>query len=339
MDDRNRQWILRERPTGVPDPACFELVEVPVPDPGDGEVLVRGLVMSVDPYMRSRMRDAKSYAEPWSLDEPMRAGVVGEVVASQHERWSPGDVVAGELAWADYSVVPGRALSAVDTTHAPISTALGVLGMPGRTAYHGLIDVGRPVPGDTVVVSGAAGAVGSVVVQLARRAGARRVVGIAGSAEKCAWLVDDLGADAAVDHRSGDLADDLAAACPDGVHVYFDNVGGPVTDAVWQLLELRARVVVCGQIADYNATEQPTGPRKLGKLIQTRATVQGILVGDWAERIADTTRRLGQLVADGELRYRETWTDGLEHAPDAFLGLFEGENIGKQLVRIAERSA
>lgn len=336
MTDTNRQWILRERPTGRPDPSCFELVESSVPRPGPGEVLVRSLVMSVDPYMRGRMRDAASYAEPWALDAPMLAGVVGEVVTSEHDRWQPGDVVLGELHWADHTVVPGRALAPVDPDLAPISTALGVLGMPGRTAWHGLLDVGRPVPGDTVVVSGAAGAVGSVVGQLARRVGAR-VVGIAGGPEKCGWLTDDLGFDAAIDYRAGNLAADLDAACPAGVDVYFDNVGGPVTDAVFDLLALRARVVVCGQIADYNATDTPTGPRKLWTLIRTRATVQGILVSDWADRAADTTRRLGQLVAEGELRYRETWTEGLEHAPDAFLGLFDGDNIGKQLVRIADR--
>jgi NADPH-dependent curcumin reductase CurA len=337
MDQMNRQWLLVKRPVGRPDASCFELVERPMPAPGPGEVLVRSLVLSVDPYMRGRMRDAKSYATPWALGEPMRAGSVGEVVRSEHDRWSVGDVVVGELDWADHTVVRGE-LTRVDPDLAPVSTAVGVLGMPGRTAWHGTFDVGRPVPGDTVVVSGAAGAVGSVVGQLAKRAGAR-VVGIAGGPEKCAWLTDELGFDAAVDYRAGDLRSSLAAAAPDGVDMYFDNVGGEVTDAVWLRLNLRARIVICGQIADYNATELPMGPRNLGALIATRATVQGILVWDWRDQEAETTARLGALVASGDLRYRETWTEGLEHAPDAFLGLFDGENIGKQVVRIAERGA
>ena len=331
----NRTWLLAQRPDGRPDEDCFEFVDRDVPTPGRGEVLVRTLYMSVDPYMRGRMRDAESYAEPWDVGDPMRAGVVGEVVESNHPRWSEGDVVNGDLLWADYAVAGGHELTRVDPDVAPVSTALGVLGMPGRTAYFGLLDVGEPKPGDTVVVSGAAGAVGSVVGQLAKEAGCR-VVGVAGAEEKIAWLTDDLGFDAAVNYNDEDVHGALREACPDGVDVYFDNVGGPVTDAVFRELSVRARVVVCGQISQYNATETPTGPRKLGTLIRTRARVEGVLVSDYADRFEEATERLGRWVDEGTVQYRETVTDGLENAPDAFLGLFDGVNVGKQVVRVAD---
>ena len=334
-EETNGTWLLAQRPDGRPDEDCFEFVEREVPAPGRGEVLVRTLYMSVDPYMRGRMRDAESYAEPWDVGDPMRAGVVGEVVESNHPDWSEGDVVNGDLLWADYAVAGGHQLTRVDPDVAPVSTALGVLGMPGRTAYFGLLDVGEPKPGDTVVVSGAAGAVGSVVGQIANHAGCR-VVGVAGAQEKIDWLTGELGFDAAVNYNEEDVHGALREACPDGVDVYFDNVGGPVTDAVFRELNVRARVVVCGQISQYNATETPTGPRKLGTLIRTRARVEGVLVSDYADRFEEATERLGRWVGDGTIEYRETVTDGLENAPDAFLGLFDGVNVGKQVVRVAD---
>ena len=333
-DDTARQWILSSRPTGEPTHENFDLETVDRPDPGPDEVLVRTRYLSVDPYMRGRMRDAESYAEPWAVGEPMRAGVVGEVVESNHDGLEAGDVVTGTLLWADYAVADAEELRRVDPDLAPVSTALGVLGMPGVTAYFGTTDVAEPCPGDTVVVSAAAGAVGSVAGQLSSLAGGR-VVGIAGSDEKCAWLTDDMGFDAAVNYREDDLEAALAQACPEGVDVYFDNVGGPVTDAVWPLLNVRSRVAVCGQIALYNATDRPTGPRKLTQLIQTRARVEGFLVGDYEDRWGEAIERLAGFLETGDLEYRENVVAGLENAPDAFLGLFEGANIGKQLVKVA----
>jgi len=314
----------------------FELVENEVPDPGPGEVLVETRYLSVDPYMRGRMRDAESYAEPWAVGDVMKAAVVGDVVESNHGDFEAGGVVTGELRGADYATVDGDALQPVDPDLAPVSTALGVLGMPGRTAYFGLLDVAEPKPGDTVLVSGAAGAVGSVVGQIAKRNGCR-VVGIAGADEKTDWLTDDLGFDAAINYKTADdLYQAVAEACPEGIDVYYDNVGGEITDAAFANLNEFARVAVCGQISLYNATEQPMGPRKLTTLIQKKARVEGFIVSDYAVRFREATERLAQWVAQGDIQYEETVTEGLENAPDAFLGLFEGVNIGKQLVKVED---
>ncbi|TYL39885.1 NADP-dependent oxidoreductase [Natronococcus pandeyae] len=331
-----RQWRLTSRPTGEPSHENFDLVTVDRPDPGPGEVLVRTLYQSVDPYMRGRMRDAESYAEPWDVGDPMEAGVVGEVVESNHDGFEAGDVVTGNLLWAEHAVADGDDLRRVDPDRGPVSTALGVLGMPGVTAYFGMLDVAEPQPGDTVVVSAAAGAVGSVAGQLAGLSGAR-VVGTAGSDEKTSWLTDDLGFDAAINYKTtDDLSGAMAEACPDGIDVYFDNVGGPITDAVWPLLNVRSRVAVCGQIALYNATEVPTGPRKLGKLIESRARVEGLLVRDYEDRWGEALDRLSTFIREDDLHYREHVVEGFENAPNAFMGLFEGENVGKQLVQVAE---
>ncbi|WP_135365423.1 NADP-dependent oxidoreductase [Halosimplex halophilum] len=336
MRASNRQFRLAERPEGRPDRDTFELVETDVPDPGPGEALVRTRYLSVDPYMRGRMSAGESYAEPWDVGEPLQAGVVGEVVESAGAEFEPGDVVVGNLEWADYATAPGTALTAVDPDLAPVSTALGVLGMPGRTAYFGTTEVADPEPGDTFVVTGAAGAVGSVAGQIAGLAGAR-VVGFAGSDEKVAFVEDELGFDACINYETtDDYRAALDEAAPDGVDCYFDNVGGPITDAVFDRLNVDARVAVCGQIAHYNATERPTGPRKLGTLVETRARVEGFLVGDFEPRYEQATERLARWVRNGDIEYRETVTEGLENAPEAFLGLFEGENIGKQLVRVSE---
>jgi NADPH2:quinone reductase len=335
--ETNRAFLLAERPTGMPDADTFELDERPIPEPGPGEALVRTLYLSVDPYMRGRMRDAESYADPWEVGEPMEAGVVGEVVESNGADFEPGAVVTGQLEWADYATAPGPALTEVDPDRAPITTYLGVLGMPGNTAYFGVNEVAQPRAGDTFVVTGAAGAVGSVAGQIAKLNGAR-VVGFAGSDAKIEFIEDELGFDAGINYKeTDDYASALAEAAPDGVDAYFDNVGGPITDAVFRQLNVDARVAVCGQIALYNATEVPTGPRKLATLIQSRATVEGFLVSDFSERFSEATRQLGRWVQSGDVQYRETVTEGLENAPEAFLGLFEGENVGKQLVKVADR--
>jgi len=334
--DTNRVYLLAERPTGRPDADTFELDEQPVPEPGPGEALVRTLYMSVDPYMRGRMRAADSYADSWDIGDPLQAGVVGEVVESNGAGFEPGDVVTGDLQWADYATAPGPALTQVDPDRAPISTYLGVLGMPGNTAYFGVQDVTHPKAGETFVVTGAAGAVGSVAGQIAKLNGAH-VVGFAGSDEKVDFL-EEVGFDAGINYKTTeDYGAALDEAAPDGVDAYFDNVGGEITDAVFPRLNVDARVGVCGQIALYNATEIPTGPRKLTTLIQARATVEGFLVSDFSERFSESVRQLGEWVASGEVQYRETVAEGLENAPDAFIGLFDGENIGKQLVKVSER--
>ena len=332
-----RQWVLDSRPTGEPTADNFALETTELDDPNRGEVVIRTLYQSVDPYMRGRMRDAESYADPWAVGDPMRAGVVAEVVESEHTDIAQGDVVQGErLYWAEHAVVDGDDLRGVNPELAPVSTALGVLGMPGNTAYFGVNEVAQPTAGETFVITGAAGAVGSVAGQIANLSGAR-VVGFAGSDEKVEYLEDELGFDAAINYEAtDDYRGALDEAAPEGVDAYFDNVGGPITDAVFTKLNVDARVAVCGQISLYNATERPVGPRKLPGLVSTRAKVEGFLVRDFAPRYSEATKQLGQWVASGDIQYRETVTEGLENAPDAFLGLFEGENIGKQLVKVSD---
>ena len=336
MRDANREWYFVERPEGEPDLESFELREGDVPEPRFGELLVRVRYLSVDPYMRGRMRDSDSYAEPWEVGDVLKGGIVGEVVESESEEYEAGDLVAGMGTWADYSVVDAGDVAPVDPDIAALPAHLGVLGMPGRTAYFGLLDVAEPKPGDTVVVSGAAGAVGSTVGQIANLNGCR-VVGFAGSDEKVDWLTEDLGFDAGINYEAtDDYRAALDDAAPDGVDVYFDNVGGPITDAVFTKLNVDARVAVCGQIAHYNDEGVPTGPRKLPQLIATRATVQGFLVGDFAPRFREASEQLAEWVASGEIEHRETVVSGLENAPDAFLGLFSGDNVGKQVVKVAD---
>ncbi|MFB6135998.1 MAG: NADP-dependent oxidoreductase [Halobacteriaceae archaeon] len=334
VPETTQRWVLARRPDGEPNPETdFSFEEVDTPDPGPGEVLVRTRYLSVDPYMRGRMDEGESYASPWEVSEPLHGDVVGDVVDSRSPDFEAGDVVVGHLDWAEYGVAPASGLRAVDPDRAPVSTALGVLGMPCRTAYFGTFDVADPGPSDTVVVSGAAGAVGSVAGQLASLAGAR-VVGVAGADRKCEWLTDVAGLDAAVNYEREDVGEALDDRCPDGVDAYFDNVGGPVTDAVFDRLNVRARVAVCGQISLYNATETPTAPRKLRHLIATRARVEGFLVDDFAPRFDEAERRLAEWVRGGDLAYEEHVVSGLERAPEAFLALFEGEKMGKQLVRV-----
>lgn len=330
----NREWVLAKRPAGEPSMDCFELEETETAALTTGELLVQTRYLSVDPYMRGRMSDSESYAEPWAVGEPLNGGIVGEVVEAESDAYDTGDLVTGEGMWAEYSVMDAADVTAVDPSVAAPEAYLGVLGMPGRTAYFGLLEVGDPSPGETVVVSGAAGAVGSVVGQIAKLNGCR-VVGFAGTDEKTTWLTEELGFDAAINYKSTDgYQAALADAAPGGVDVYFDNVGGPITDAVFTQLNLDARVAVCGQIAHYNDETVPTGPRKLPQLIAPRATVQGLLVGDFANRFGVATEQLSEWVASGDLSHRETIVEGLSNAPDAFLGLFSGDNIGKQVVQV-----
>ncbi|HEY7794324.1 MAG TPA: NADP-dependent oxidoreductase [Gaiellaceae bacterium] len=330
----NRQVTLAARPEGFPQESDFALVESELPAPGPGDVLVQAHWLSVDPYMRGRMSTARSYARPTEIGEPMTGQVVGQVVESHDSRFAAGDWVLGQLGWQDYAAVRGGILRKLDPDVAPVQTALHVLGATGLTAYFGLFDVGQPTPGDTIVVSGAAGAVGQLVGQLARIAGCRRIVGIAGSAEKVADLTDVYGYDVGIDYKRDDVNAALKEACPQGVDVYFDNVGGALSETVFRRLALGARVPVCGQISQYNLSQPDLAPRNLGFLIVFRARLQGFLVSDYAHRFPEALKRLGGWLAEGRLRYREDVTEGLENAPAAFMGMLRGENRGKALVKL-----
>ncbi len=328
----NRRITLAARPVGEPKEADFALVEAPVPEVGEGEVLVRTRWISLDPYQRGRMSARRSYAAPLELGDVITAEAVGEVVESRSPRFTAGELVVGPFGWQEWASARAGALRTVDGGGAPPSTALHVLGMTGLTAYFGLLDVARPRPGDTVVVSAAAGAVGQVVGQLARMVGCR-TVGLA-SASKLDELRDLYGYDAALDYRREDLDGALREACPDGVDVYFDNVGGAVSDAVFRRLAVGARVAVCGLISQYNLAEPELAPRNLGFLIVSRVRMEGFLVSDYRHRFDEGLRRLSSWVEEGRLRYREDVAEGLEQAPRAFIGLLRGENRGKALVRV-----
>jgi NADPH-dependent curcumin reductase len=338
MSEVNRRIVLAERPRGRPGPSSFRLEQAPVPEPGAGELLCRTIYLSLDPYMRGRMNDAPSYTPPVAIGAVMAGGTVGQVVRSNLEGFVPGDFVVGYGGWQDFSVFKAGEMRKVDPTQAPISTALGVLGMPGMTAYTGLHEIGRPQAGETLVVAAASGAVGAVVGQIAKLRGCR-VVGVAGSKAKCAYVVNELGFDACLDHRAGDFAAVLADACPKGIDVYWENVGGPVLEAVLPLLNQFARIPVCGLIAWYNATEPPPGPDRMPLLFRSilvkRLTIRGFIVWDFKALEEQFRREVGQWVREGRLRYREDIRDGLEHAPQALIGLLEGENFGKLLVRVA----
>jgi NADPH-dependent curcumin reductase CurA len=335
MPQINKQVTLAARPAGMPKESDFKLVETPVPQPAPGEILVRVLYASVDPYMRGRMNDVKSYAPPVQIGEVMGGGAVGKVIASQSPQFAAGDFVEGLFGWQQYAISNGQGVRKLDPSLAPLSTALGVLGMPGLTAYFGLLEIGKPRTGETVVVSGAAGAVGSIVGQIAKIKGCH-VVGIAGSDRKVAWLRDELGFDAAFNYKTTeDYAAKLQELCPNGVDVYFDNVGGAITDAVFRVINVGARIVVCGQIAQYNAEKPETGPRLLWHLIVKQARAQGFLVFQFASRYAEGLKQMAEWLKQGKLKYREQFVDGIENAPRAFIGMLQGENTGKQLVRVA----
>jgi len=330
----NRQILLKARPEGAPSPDHFELTQTPVPEPGEGEVLMRTLYLSLDPYMRGRMSAAKSYARPADLGQPMVGGTVGEIVKSRRPDFSVGDVVLGYGGWQEFAVSNGKGLRKLDPALAPVSTALGVLGMPGMTAYVGLLEVGRPQPGETVAVAAASGAVGSVVGQIAKIKGCR-AVGIAGGAQKCRFVTAELGFDACVDHRSPDFANELQAACPKGIDVYFENVGGAVQQTAWPLLNDFARIPVCGLIAQYNAAGPMPGP-DMFSVLRKRLLLRGFIVSDFASKQADFLRDASEWIRTGRLKYREDIVKGLEKAPASFIGMLQGKNFGKTLVKIAE---
>ena len=332
----NRQITLAARPVGMPKESDFKLVQKPVADPGEGELLVQVHYLSVDPYMRRRMMDAPSYAPPVGLGEVMVGGAVGQVLASRHPKFKEGEFVESmSFGWQEFALSTGRGVRKVDPKLAPISTALYVLGMPGMTAYFGLLDICAPQAGETVLVSGAAGAVGLLVGQLAKIKSCR-AVGIAGGDEKIAYIVDEVGFDAGYNYKHvTDHAAKLRELCPQGIDVYFDNVGGVITDAVIPQLNPLARVSVCGQISSYNAATPEMGPRFLTHLVIKQIKMQGFLVYQFQERMQEGMEQMATWLREGKLRYRESVVNGVENAPRAFIGMLQGENIGKQLVKFA----
>ncbi len=337
MPTLNRQITLAARPVGFPKDSDFKLVESPIPTPKDGEFLVRVIYMSVDPYMRGRMNDAASYAAPVQLGEVMGGGAVGKVVTSNNPNFREGDIVEGPFGWQEYAVSNGQGARKIDPSLAPISTALGALGMPGLTAYFGLLDICNPQPGDTVVVSGAAGAVGSLVGQIAKIKGCR-AVGIAGADDKVAYLIDELGFDSAFNYKTvTDYFKKLKELCPKGIDVYFDNVGGEITDAVFRLINTRARVSICGQISQYNLEKPEMGPRIiLVSLLVKQAKAEGFLVFQFANRYGEGLKQMAEWIKQGKLKYREDIEHGIENAPGAFMAMLKGRNTGKQLVKLSE---
>lgn len=329
---KNRQVVLASRPQGAVAASNLRIVEAETPAPGEGEVLVRNDWLSLDPYMRGRMSEAKSYASSVSIGGLMVGQTVGEVVESRDPRFKPGDPVLTSLGWQLNGVARGDALTPIDTTRFPASYYLGILGMPGFTAWFGLGEIGKPKAGETFVVSAASGAVGGVAGQLAKAAGCR-VVGIAGGKAKCDYVVRELGFDACVDHKAGRIAEDLAAACPKGVDIYFDNVGGPILDAMLAIMTPFSRIIICGTISDHGAKE-PYGYRNLRSILVNRISMQGMLVYDWKDRNAEALAGLGKLLAEGRLKYRESVAEGLDNAPQAFVSMLGGGNFGKQLVKL-----
>lgn len=335
----NKRWVLAARPKGAPVASDFRLETAPVPEPTEGEVLLETLWLSLDPYMRGRMSDAPSYVPPVAIDAVMEAGTVCRVARSRHPKFSEGDIVLAYTGWEQWSVAQGDTLTPLGPNPQHPSWALGILGMPGFTAYMGLLDIGQPKAGETLVVAAATGPVGSTVGQIGKIKGCR-TIGIAGGAEKCRFAVETLGFDLCLDHRAADFSQQLAAACPQGIDVYFENVGGKVFDAVLPLLNSKARVPLCGLVSGYNATELPAGPDRLPLLMATllkkRIRMQGfIITQDYGHRFDEFYQQMSEWVASGRIHYREQVVEGLEQAPEAFIGLLEGRNFGKVVVRVA----
>ena len=334
MTDKTRQIRLVSRPSGWPTHDDFELVEVEVPTLRPGQVLVHNTVMSVDPYMRGRMNDVKSYIPPFALGEPLDGGAVGEVVASESEDLAVGDTVQHQLGWREHAVLDAHHARRIDTSDVPASAYLGVLGMPGMTAYAGLVRIAEVKEGDTVFVSGAAGAVGSLAGQIARNLGASRVIGSAGSKEKIAYVVDELGFDAAFDYHDGSVARQLRHHAPEGLDVYFDNVGGDHLEGAIANMKDFGRIAMCGAIAQYNATGAAPGPRNMWLVVTRRLRLQGFIVTDHNDLAKEYLTQASEWIREGRLRFKETYVEGLDHAVDAFLDMHRGANIGKMLVRL-----
>src|SRR5215469_10719112 len=331
-----KRIVLASRPAGEPKLSDFRTEEYQVPTPGEGQVLLRTIWLSLDPYMRGRMSDAASYATPVPVGGVMEGGTVSEVIASNNPGFAKGDIVQSRAGWQTHALSDGKGLAKIDPKIAPISTAVGVLGMPGMTAYTGLLEIGKPKAGETVVVAAASGAVGSAVGQIAKIKGAR-AVGIAGGKDKCDFVKKELGFDECLDHRDPDLAAKLKEACPKGIDVYFENVGGAVFEAVFPLLTNFARMPVCGLIAHYNDTDAkpPKWAASMMRAVLTkRLTIRGFIVSDFASRHADFLRDMSAWVREGKVKYKEFVTEGLDSAPTAFMGLLKGANFGKQLVRV-----
>lgn len=336
MSEMNRQILLKRRPQGMPVEEDFELAEAPIPELGEGEFLAKTIYLSVDPYMRGRMNDRASYAEPYKLGEVVGGGTISRVIKSRNHRFREGDITVGMTGWQEYSVSDGTGVRNGVPKDVPMSACLGVLGMPGMTGYFGLLDIAEPKEGETVVVSGAAGAVGSLVGQIAKIKGCH-VVGTAGSDEKVKHIVEDLGFDAGLNYKTSEnYYKDLKELCPNGIDVYFDNVGGPISDAVIAQINEFARISVCGQIALYNSEKAEEGPRFLWKLIEKQARIEGFLVFQFVKKYKQAYQELTEWVRDGKIKFRENIIQGLENAPKAFIGMLNGENLGKQLVQVSE---
>ncbi len=330
------QIVLASRPTGMPVYENFRFEETEIRDPGENEVLLKSWYISVDPYMRGRMNDVKSYAPSFQLDQPIAGGIVAKVIESRHSLFNKDEIVFGMLPWATYIIEKGDNLRKIDPSYAPPSYSLGILGMPGLTAYFGILDIGKPKPGETVVISGAAGAVGIAAGQIARIQGAR-VVGIAGSDEKCMMLKEQFGFDEAINYNDPlILKKAVAKACPNGVDVYFDNVGGDITNAVILNLNFHSRIALCGQISAYNSTEIPIGPVILPRLLTRSVMLKGFIVSNYSDRFGEGLAQLTNWVIEGKLRYTETIIRGFDKLPEALLGLFSGKNQGKMLVEVPQ---
>ena len=337
-DTHNRRIVLASRPEGEPQLDNFRAETAPIPEAGDGQVLMRTLWLSLDPYMRGRMNSGKSYAKPVEIGDAMEGGTVSEIVTSRNAKFREGDIVLSRAGWQSHAVSDGQGLRKLDPSQAPVETALGVLGMPGMTAYTGLLNLGQPKAGETLVVAAASGPVGATVGQIARIKGCR-VVGIAGGPDKCRYVKETLGFEEAIDHRSPDMPQRLKQACPDGIDIYFENVGGAVWTAVFPLLNDFARVPVCGRIANYSDTKPPDGPDRTPQLfaaiLTKRLKIQGLIVTDFAAQAKDFEREVGAWVREGRIKHKEDVVEGLEQAPEAFVGLLKGRNFGKLLVKVA----